>query len=201
MLEIGGKPLLSRLIEMLEPRVARVHVVVGYREELIINLCANFHRKVVIVRNPDYRITNTAYSNALGANGCSGKVLFADGDLVIDPRSMMRFLDCAAENEVTAGITRAHSERPVYANTKSGLTDDTGVVIQAFSDEKTSAFEWANVVAGPSSLMNDANGYVFERLKAYLPLPACELVLREIDTPKDLEKAKAFVKTFNEHRS
>jgi hypothetical protein len=49
--------------------------------------------------------------------------------------------------------------------------------------------------------MNDANGYVFERLKAYLPLPACELVLREIDTPKDLEKAKAFVKTFNEHRS
>lgn len=192
MLEIGGKPLLTRLIEMLEPHVRRIHVVVGYREELIINLCANFHRKVVVVRNPDYRTTNTAHSNALGAAGCTGKVLFLDGDLVIDPVSMNSFLDEASKNEITVGVTKAHSEGPVYAHAKSEATTSRAI-IERFSREDASNLEWANIVAGPASLMNDANGYVYERLSGLLPLPACELDLREIDTTADLELAKSFL--------
>ena len=191
MLEIGGKPLLSRMIEMLESRVARIHVVVGYREELVINLCANFHRRVVIVRNPDYRITNTAHSNALGAMGCHGKTLFLDGDLVIDPASMQRFLDRAAESDITVGITQAHSEGPVYVHGTDGAQPPS--MLERFSRSDTSAFEWANVVAGPASLMDGAKAYVYERLSILLPLPACELILREIDTAADLELARLFV--------
>jgi hypothetical protein len=111
---------------------------------------------------------------------------------------MHRFLDRAAENDVTVGITQAHSEGPVYVHGADRAQPLS--VIDRFSRDDTSAFEWANVVAGPASLMNDAKGYVYEHLCDYLPLPACELTLREIDTPKDLERAKAFVKAVHNSR-
>jgi choline kinase len=92
MLEIDGRTILSGLVETLEGLVPRIHVVVGYREELIVEHCARYHRSVVIVRNPEFRTTNTARSVALGARGILRKALFLDGDLVISPESLRGFV-------------------------------------------------------------------------------------------------------------
>mgnify|MGYP003131060655 FL=1 len=35
LIEVDGKTILTRLIESLRPHVSRIHVVIGYREELV----------------------------------------------------------------------------------------------------------------------------------------------------------------------
>jgi choline kinase len=189
MLEIEGRTLLTRLINALRPHVPRIHVVVGYREELIIEHCALHHRDVILVRNPDFRTTNTAQSMRLGATGVSGKVLFLDGDLLIANESLGAFIEKAATVPTLIGIAPTRSEQAVCVE----LDDEAGQRrVTGFTRSESKPYEWANVVAGPASILDEATGYVFEKLTTYLPVPACELDLREVDTPADLEFATAF---------
>lgn len=190
MLEIGGVTLLSRLIHNLEPVVRRIHVVVGYREEMIVDLVSRSHRNVVLVRNPHYRITNTAQSMALGARGCKGKVLFLDGDLLIEPRSLMSFVSFAADSDLTIGVTPSISENPVYVRTTSASGE--GMIVTGFSRTDASSLEWANVFSGPAQFLDEEKNYVFNRLEQHLPAAAFPLNLREVDTVADLVEAKKF---------
>ena len=195
MLELGGMPLLSRLINTLQRHVEDIHVVVGYREELIINLCAKLHRDVVIVRNPEFRTTNTVQSMAMGAQGLTGKTLFLDGDLIIEPSSLHAFLDRAAKSPVLAAIAPSRSENPVNVELDPGHGADGETRIAAFTRAHGNDFEWANVVAGPARMLDHATGYVYEKLEEGLPLHAAVLDLREVDTAADLEIAREFVKS------
>lgn len=185
MLDVGGQILLSRLVSSLRSHVRRIHVVTGYREELVINYCASFLRDVVIVRNPDYRITNTVQSMAMGSRGLNGKTIFLDGDLIIDPRSLEGFLSAASTSALVAAIGPARSENPVYASIGGGK-------IQSFSRVLPSRYEWANVFAGHPRILDGAAGFVYECLEAHLPLQAFELDLCEVDTEADLDLAKIY---------
>lgn len=193
MLELGGQTLLSRLIENLENQVSRIHVVVGYREEQVINLCANLHRSVVIIRNPDFRTTNTVQSMAMGAQGLNKKTLFLDGDLIIEPSSLRNFINRASMHPILAGITRSHSENPVNVSLLGPPTPQESTRICAFTREAGHQYEWANIVAGPARMLDGALGYVYEKLQEHTPLAAEPLNLREVDTKADLEKARDFV--------
>lgn len=198
MLEIGGMTLLSRLIRTLEPLVPRIHVVVGYREEMVIELCAREHRDVVIVRNPAYRSTNTAESMSMGARACHGKTLFLDGDLLIEPMSLRAFVQEASRHEVLMGISTTRSEQPVCVELAEGTgpdDNDKPRLVSAFTRDARLPYEWANVVAGPSRLMDGIPGYVFERLREHTPLPALPIELREVDTRADLEMANEFARS------
>lgn len=192
MIEIDGKTVLTRLIELLRPRVDLIKVVVGYREDMVIEYCAQHHRDVVIVRNKDYRSTNTAFSFAKGAQHASGKVLYLDGDLVICPKSLNSFLETASLHDILVGLTNSKSENAVFANCQNDHSDR---LVTAFSREQATPFEWANIVSGPPSLLSDASGYVFERLAEHLPLPSQHLDLAEIDTANDLIEARQFLQT------
>jgi choline kinase len=190
MIEIDGKTVLSRMIEVLAPHVPTVHLVVGYREEMVIDHCARYHRDVVIVRNPDYRTTNTAYSHSRGAHHLRGKVLYLDGDLVFSPRSIKAFINRASDVDVLVGITSAKSENAVMVDSK---VDGDDLIIRGFSREVRGEYEWANVVSGPSDLLAGATGYVFERLAERLPLHGQVLDLSEIDTASDLNATRDFI--------
>ncbi|MFJ2536218.1 NTP transferase domain-containing protein [Pseudomonas sp. NPDC087614] len=190
MIEIEGKTILTRLIDMLRPHVSLINVVVGYREEMVIEYCAQHHRDVVLVRNQDYRTTNTAYSFAKGAANVSGKVIYLDGDLLISPVSLSSFLQSAANKEILVGLTDAKSENAVFAECQDNKDELT---INSFSRSQNSIFEWANVVSGPANLLVDASGYVFERLIEQLPLEGKLLNLAEVDTAADLIAARSFV--------
>lgn len=191
MIEIENKTLLSRLIETLEPLVPRIHVVVGYREELIIEHCAQHHREVVIVRNPEYRSTNTAHSIHLGSVGMTGKVLYLDGDLIIDPSSLQHFLDAATKVPLLLGVTRAKSTQAVFVITPNGSTLPR--TVNAFQRETATPWEWANVFAGNPALLKQGKRYVYECIEPYLPAAACMLELHEVDTPEDLAQAKEWM--------
>lgn len=190
LIEVGGRPILSRLIDTLRLRTPVIHVVVGYREEMVVEYCSRHHRDVVLVRNRDYRTTNTAHSFALGARHARSKVLYLDGDLVIAPESLDRFLNVAAQHPVLVGVTKPSSENAVFVD--ATLESDT-LQIARFSREVVTKYEWANVVSGPPDLMAGATGYVFERLAERLPLPGQALELAEVDTARDLENAKRFL--------
>jgi choline kinase len=190
MLEIGDVTLLTRVVTQLESLVERIHVVVGYREEMIITHCRRFHPKVVIARNPEFRTTNTAQSLAIGARHLSGKTLFLDGDLLFSPRSLSEFVRAAADSEMQVGVTPASSDHAVFANVETG---SNGVLaITGFSRTDKSDFEWANVFVGTADAMDGAEGYVYERLQEHLPLPARILELSEVDTEHDLARARKF---------
>jgi choline kinase len=190
MLELGGITLLTRMIRMIESHVKRIHVVVGYRENLIIEHCARYHPHVVLVRNPDFRTTNTAQSLALGARYLKGKCVFLDGDLVINPDSFSAFLDHASRTEILIGLCQPNTENAVFADTEES---PLGLTVKSFTKEYRTSCEWANVFAGPNMLMNGAENYVFEYLTECLPLPGHMLELAEIDTTADMRSAEIFL--------
>jgi choline kinase len=189
MIEVGKQKILTRLVALLERYVQTIHLVVGYREEMVMEYCAAHHRNVVIVRNPDYHTTNTAYSFALGARHLKGKVLYMDGDLLVSPADMGAFLDEAERHDILIGLTEPKSEQAVFASASPSGGDLT---VTGFSRTERSTFEWANIVTGPADLMASADGYVFEQLARTLPLPGATLRLAEVDTAADLEAAERF---------
>lgn len=190
MLEIGGITLLTRMIRMLETHVSRIHVVIGYREDLIIDHCRRYHSQVVLVRNPEFRTTNTAQSLALGARNLTGKCVFLDGDLVINPDGFGAFLDQAARSEILIGLCQPSTENAVFVDAEMS---NQGLTVTGFTRENRTLWEWANVFAGPSTLMNSAENYVFEHLAKLLPLSGHLLELAEIDTSADMLSAQSFV--------
>lgn len=190
MLEFRGVTLLTRMIRILEINVPRIHVVVGYREDLIIDHCSRHHPHVVLVRNPEFRTTNTAQSLAIGARHLRGKCIFLDGDLIINPDSLSTFLQQAARTETLVGLCQPNTEHAVYVHTDGS---DTELLVTGFTRDEQTSHEWANVFSGPSSLMNDADNYVFEHLSKLLPLPGHMLELVEVDTTSDMRAAELFV--------
>lgn len=191
MIEIGGRTILSRLIEVLSRHIPTIHVVIGYREDMVTEYCARHHRDLVLVRNPDYRTTNTAHSLELGAAHLKGKVLFLDGDLLLSSHSIAAFIDAAASKDILVGLTDAKSENAVLAEAHAQSEE---IVISGFGRDIDSTYEWANIVAGPSNLMNGATGFVFERLMEYVPLHGRMIELCEVDTASDLKAAQMFMK-------
>lgn len=191
MLEIDGVTILSRIIQALKGHVHRVHVVVGYREDLVTAHCSRHHRDAVLVRNPDFRSTNTAHSMRLGARGLTGRVVFMDGDLVISQESLSAFLRLAQSSQILLGVTPSKTEQAVYVETEPR---EACMAVTAFTRETPKAYEWANIFAGPPTLVDRMDGFVFERLGELLPLPAFELESYEVDTPSDLQKAEAFLR-------
>lgn len=189
MIEVGGKTILSRLVETLRPHVSMIHVVVGYREEMIVEYCHKYLADVVLVRNPDFRTTNTAQSLFLGAQHLPGKIIYLDGDLIVEPASLSRFLARASQVPLLVGVTEAKSENAVFVNATA--TAET-MVVKAFTREQPGPYEWANVFCGDRELLAGADGYVFERLNNYLPVPAHALSVAEVDTAADLVAAVQF---------
>ncbi|CBL46681.1 Conserved hypothetical protein [gamma proteobacterium HdN1] len=194
MIEVDGKTLLSRLIETLQPLIPRIHVVVGYREELIIEHCSQHHRDVVIVRNPEFRTTNTAHSLRLGSVGMLRKVLYMDGDLIIEPASLENFVDTAVKIPLLIGVTRAKSSQAVFVSTREG-DDALPESVGAFQRDLATPWEWANVFAGSPDLLVEGTRYVYECIDPCLPAAARALNLHEVDTPEDLEQAKIWMRS------
>ncbi|WP_244246912.1 NTP transferase domain-containing protein [Nocardioides euryhalodurans] len=186
MVEVGGRTILSRLIEEVERQTDRIHVVVGYREELIIQHCALHHRNVVLVRNPDFRTTQTIHSYRLGARGLPGPALFIDGDCLIAPGALGSFVEAARGHRSLVGLTPASSDHAVFAAVREG---DRGTEVVGFDRATPEAQEWASVLITPADVLEGHENFVYEALAEHLPLPAATIELAEVDTTADLERA------------
>lgn len=190
MIAINKRPLLARMLDILANHVESIVVVTGYREELIMEYCQNHYRNIIIARNPNFATTNTGQSLAIGARFVSGKTIFLDGDLLIEPHSMEKFVRLAVDTELTLGITRSGTEHPVYVNCSEHRHNGVKLLVEGFSRDMVSPYEWANLFVGPSDIMDGSDGFVFEELAKWLPAAAGLLEVAEIDTQQDLLRAE-----------
>lgn len=196
MISVNRVPILARQLRLLAPLVETIVVVVGYREEMVIEYCQHHFRNVILARNPQFATTNTAQSLALGARFVTGKTLFLDGDLLLERRSLENFLRIAGDHNITIGVSHAKTEHPVFAEC---VADEPGnLKLIDFSRKKSTPLEWANLFIGPHDSMDGAQRYVFEKLKDLLPAPAALVDLEEVDTQQDLARAEAVARVWDD---
>jgi CTP:molybdopterin cytidylyltransferase MocA len=195
MISVDKLTILERMLNVLARHVETIVVVTGYREELIYEFCQNHYRDVVIVRNPQYATTNTAYSLSLGGQFVTGKTIFLDGDLLLEQETLERFFKLAEHVDLLVGVADARTENPVYANCITHAGSDY-LTVESFSRQQKGSYEWANLFVGPNDLMDGATGYVFERLAEKLPVQAALINVEEIDTPQDMARAEVAVRAW-----
>jgi choline kinase len=180
MVKIGSHRLIYYLLQALE-HVEHVRMVVGFKEEEVIDYVRRIRPDVVFVRNPDYRTTTNAYSLYLGSHDLQEPFLNIDGDMFITRAELERFDGLAASAGELIGIMKSYTEDAVFV----GL--DAEKKVSAFSRERISEYEWTGIAyLRPGRIRRDGR-YVYQELERALPVAACEIECYEIDTPRDLE--------------
>lgn len=190
LVEIGGKTLIAKQLALLSG-VPDVRVVVGYREEAVIDHVRSSCADVIFVRNPRFRETTTQDSYALAAKGLQGSCLFLDADILFDEQSFREFTVFAARHPLAIGLTASKTDNAVFALTRPGENGKLEIV--SFSSDRA-PFEWANIVHAPADAFFEGRGAVFETLANLLPAPAKEIVSYEVDTEGDLVRARDFAR-------
>lgn len=185
LVEVDGKPLILRHLEMLEDE-KDIRVVVGYQAEKVIDVVRKYRDDVLFVFNHRYQETGTGASVALAANYAEEFVLSLDGDLLIHPQDIEKILACEHEF-VSGGIP--DSDDPWMVQT---YDEGDQKYASAFSKNRGD-YEWNGITQIRSKKILQGSGHVFQLLEPYLPLPFLELRTREIDTVNDYERAVAWV--------
>lgn len=180
LVKIGNHKLIYYLLKILED-VPNIRIVVGFKEEEVIEYVRSIRNDVIFVRNPDYRTTTNSYSLYLGSHDLTEPFLNIDGDMFINRSNFDRFVNQITEGEELIGITKAYTEDAVFV--KTNANDD---VIE-FSREKISDFEWTGIAYFCNIKISKSGHYVYQELESFLPIKACEIECYEIDTPQDLE--------------
>ena len=109
-----------------------------------------------------------------------------DGDMILEPNSLKKFLDKGITEKLLIAVTQRISKDPVYANVQT----EHPLIIKEFSFTQKSNYEWANIVSMEASWLQSGTSHVFEYLRKFLPASAAVIDRMEIDTPEDLRYAE-----------
>lgn len=186
LVDVDGKPLIARHLEMLQNE-KDIRIVVGYQAEKVIEVVRRYRDDVLFVFNHCYKTTGTGASVALAAKYAEEFVLSLDGDLLIHPEDMKKILACEHEF-VSGGVLETDDPWMLQTYEEGART-----YVSAFS-KNTGDYEWNGITQVKSKKVLQGSGHVFQLLEAYLPLPFLELRTKEIDTVNDYERAVAWVK-------
>lgn len=182
LIEIGGMTILEHQLMLLD-HIEDLRVVVGFEEDLVIDLIRKLRPETIIVRNPGYRSTTTLHSYVMGASYLNDDCLFLDGDILFQQNSLDSFIEACRPDKTLVGITPAKTKDAVFVHLNQSQQ------VTAFSRVDRSNHEWANIVWIKPGLLQQASSAVFERLAEYLPLDAKEVISNEIDTKEDMDDA------------
>ncbi len=186
LVDIDGKPLIIRHLEMLEEE-RDIRVVVGYQAEKVIDVVRKYREDILFVFNRHYRETGTGASVALAARYANQYVLSLDGDLLVHPEDMEKILACDHEF-ISGGVPGTDDPWMLQTYEENGRE-----YVSSFS-KNIGTYEWNGITQMKSQKMQNGTGHVFQMLEPYLPVPFLELRTREIDTVNDYERAVAWVK-------
>lgn len=186
LVEIDGKPLIVRHLEMLGEE-KDIRVVVGYQAEKVIEVVRKYRDDVLFVFNHHYRETGTGASVALAAKYANDYILSLDGDLLVHPDDMKKALSCGHEFASGGAIA---SDDPWMLQT---YEEDGREYVSAFS-KSAGNYEWNGITQMKSCKMQNGTGHVFQMIEPYLPVSFLKLRTREIDTVNDYERAVEWVK-------
>jgi choline kinase len=182
---VDGRSIIDHQLDLLA-ELPEIRVVVGYREEQVVRHVVSRRPDAIFVRNPEYSRTTTLHSTIMAVRHLGNRPFLAlDGDLLLEPASFRAFLArCQEVGPPLLGICEAGTEEAVF------VTRQADGAVSSFRRSPPSDFEWC----GPAYLLPEhlegCEGYVYEALQRFLPLPAAEVVAREVDTPGDLVRAR-----------
>lgn len=186
LVEVDGKPLIVRHLEMLKEE-EDIRVVVGYQAEKVIEVVKKYRQDVMFVFNHEYRTTGTGASVALAARYANEYILSVDGDLLVHPDDMQKVLSC--EHEFVSG-NEPGTDDPWMLQT---YYDGGREYVSAFS-KCMGNYEWNGVTQMKSDKMQSGSGHVFQVIEPHLPVPFMEVRTHEIDTVNDYERAIRWVR-------
>ena len=90
LLEIGGKTIIERQLELLSSLgVKETVVVVGYLKEMIVDLIQD---RAKIIENPDFSSTNSSYSLWLARKNLLGSFIHLNSDLIFDKEILSKLI-------------------------------------------------------------------------------------------------------------
>ena len=106
LVDIDGKPLIIRLLEMLN-NYDDIRIVVGYQAEKVIEVVKKFRNDIMFAFNYQYETTGVADSLKKGMIASREYVVSIDGDILINSDDFKKFLDSEQE---CLGISKINSK-------------------------------------------------------------------------------------------
>ena len=190
LVEIHGRKLIDYQLDLLKD-FDDIRVVVGFKEELVMDYISQKRPDCIFVRNPEYATTTNSCSTKLAAKHITQPYIIIDGDIHISKTTFDDFLKKCAQNNKKNIIcaTKAKTEEPVYMHIKEDQ-------VVKFSRDEKSNYEWSGVAYINNINLSDINaGYIYKVLEKSLPCPSFVLDVFEIDTPHDYNEAVKHIQT------
>jgi choline kinase len=176
---IGKHKLIYYLLELLKD-VPNIRMVIGFKEDDVIEYVRSIRNDVVFVRNPNYSTTTNAYSLHLGSKDLKEPFMFIDGDMILDPESYHTLAKKCEPGMDIVVITEAKTEDAVFVK-----LDDQNKVVE-FSRDPISKLEWAGIGYFSNIKIDEDGQYVYQVIEKHLPIDTAQILCWEIDTPQDL---------------
>ena len=186
LVDIGGKPLIIRQLELLK-EFDDIRIVVGYQMERVMEVAGAYRPDLLFVLNHNYRNTGTGGSFSLGIRNARELVVSLDGDLLVHPEDLARVL--GSSRECVCGTTPG-TEDPMLMKT---LVQDGQVYGVGFSRQE-GQYEWTGLAQVRRERLTPGDRHVCDMIAPLLPLPMEFIRTREVDTMADYERAVAWVK-------
>lgn len=186
LLEIGGKPLIYHHLDAVA-NFEDVRVVVGYDSQELIKVCLKKRKKLIFVFNHEYATTGTLASLSKGAMFGKEMILSLDGDLLVNPSHLKKFL---ATDTEAIGYTTAYSDEPVYMATNN----NNGKLYATRLSRIKSEYEWTGITQIRRQNLRAGTAHMYPMLNKNMPMLALKTEAREIDTPRDLISAMSWAR-------
>ena len=182
---VAGRRIIEYQLELLK-NIENIRIVVGYKEEEVIDVVSKLRSDVVFVRNPQYAFTSTMQSIYLAIKGLKEPFVMIDGDTIIDEESFNSFLG-KCNNTPIIGITKSTTEDAVFVSTEKNENGD--LIVTEFQRQERKEYEWTGICYINQEHLIDKNMFVFKSLERFLPIRAEIIDCLEIDTQQDLSNA------------
>ncbi len=181
LVDVAGKPLIIHQLEQLN-EYDDIRIVVGYQAEKVIEVVKEYREDVTFAFNYDYKTTGTAASFSKGIVGARKYSVAFDGDLLVNPEDLHRFLEF--DGEVIGGCEPT-TDNPVL------MTIDNGKVIE-FSREH-GQLEWTGLAKMLTNRLMYGEKHVYMMFEPLMPIEVMKIRTKEIDTQNDYENAVKWV--------
>lgn len=183
LVDIDGKPLILHQLELLK-QYDDIRVVVGYQAEKVIDVVRKYRSDILFAFNYDYKTTGTAASFSKGLLNARKYAVAFDGDLLVHPDDMQRFLDY--EGECIGGCL------PTTDNPVRMILNEQQQVI-AFSQD-CGELEWTGLAKLRTNRLKPSTEHVYMMIEPLIPLDVIQIRTKEIDTLNDYEKALNWIR-------
>ena len=182
LIEVNGKPLIIHQLEQLD-KCDDIRIVVGYQAEKVIETAKKYRDDITFLYNNEYETTGTAASFSKGLQDSKEYVVALDGDLLVNPDDMEKFLN--HEGECVGGCIPT-TDNPVL------MTINENGKITEFSREH-GELEWTGLAKLKAASLTPGTHHVYMMIEPLMPIDVLEIRTKEIDTENDYNNAVKWV--------